>query len=236
MTNQNTINLEYFKTKSSQSSYDYFDKLSLKAKENYLIFYKLYSDLLYRYLIEKLKLNTYDEMIRDARNHFEPVNDNKMDFYQLLAKDYLKYFYIRNNLYIERLTNEELTFLRKKIEGENLDFDEESKEFIQKTYPKVIAEIDDSKDINVNYGPDNVPFYKSAHALIIGVRFDDYYLAANETEEEWNNKYPSREFELENITFCLEKSLEKFEVKGYVIRYNDFSIIPLVNEKEKDGK
>ena len=231
--NNQSINLEYFKTKADQSNYTYFDKLSDNAKKNYLILYKLYSDLLYKYLIEKLELKKYDEILINSKNYYEPVKENKMDIYQFLAKDYLKYFYIRNNLYIERLTNDEISFLIKKIENGDRNLDKETEEFIKKTYPKVIAEKNDSKDVAVNYGPDNMAFYKSANALIIGIRFDDFYIRENETENEWFEKFPDREFELENITFFLENVLKDFEVNGYVIRYNDYCVIPINNFLKK---
>ena len=211
---------------------DYFLSLNDNQKDNYISLYQLYSNLLYQYLIDKLKLNIYDKMIMDARNHFEPVSVDNMDFYQYLAKDYLKYFYIRNNLHIERLNIEELAFLKHKYESKNNLLDQDTIKFIRKTYPKVIAERVYGDNVKVNYGPDNYPFYQESNALIIGVRFNEYYLEDGETEEEWNRKYDNREFELDNIIFCLKKELEKFEVKGSVVRYNDFS----VNKLETEGK
>ncbi len=228
------IKINDYLTKAPYSNnLEYFLDLNDNQKENYLNLYQLYSNLLYEYLIDKLKLNVYDKMMVDARNHFEMVKLENMDFYQYLAKDYLKYFYIRNNLYIERLDIEELAFLKKKYESKDYKLDQDTIKFIRKTYPKVIAEKLTDSNIKVNYGPDNYQFYQDSKALIIGVRFDEYYLQNGETEEEWDKKYDNREMELDTITYCLKKSLENFEVKGSVVRYNDFSVKKLFNSNEE---
>ncbi len=210
---------------------NYYKNLNDKNKQLYLNLYLLYSNLLYKYLIPKLNLNTYEKMLKTARNHFESVKVEDMDFYQYLAHDYLKYFYIRNNLYIERLTKEELNFLNNKLLNNNIDLDNETINFISKTYSKVIAERLDLDNTKVSYGPDSYSFFQDSKALVIGFRFNEYYLEDNETEEEWDNKYDNREFELDNITFLLKKTLGNFEVKGVVVRYDDFSVQRLKNTR-----
>ena len=204
------INIQDFETRSPKSNQAFFDNLKEEAKENYLLLYLTYSNLLYCYLLNKLKLKEFDNMLVNGRNHFQEVSIDNMDFYQYLAKDYLKYFYIRNNLYIERLNENELNFLKKKNFDNNLDLDEETINFISKTYPKVIKENNDSKSVNINYGPDNFQFYKPSDALIIGVRFDDYYKEPGETSEEWDSKYNDKLYELDVVKFCLSTNCYVF--------------------------
>ena len=211
----------------------YYNSLNDIDKKTYLDLYLLYSNLLYKYLIPKLNLKIYEKMMVNARNHFENVKEDDMDFYQYLARDYLKYFYIRNNLYIERLTEDELDFLKKKLASNNQDLDSKTIDFISKTYPKVIAEKLDLNNTKVSYGPDNYDFYQDSKALVIGVRFNEYYMQEGETEAEWDKKYDNREFELDNITFPLKRTLDNFEVKGVVVRYNDFSVDKLKNSFSK---
>ena len=105
--------------------------------------------------------------------------------------------------------------------SENVNLDQETITFIENTYRKVMLESD--SNININYGPDSISFYKPSNNIIIGVRFDDYY-QVEETEEEWDRRYNDRLYELDLITKFLNRKLESFKVPCSVIIYNDFSV------------
>ena len=101
------LTVEMFETRIPNGNANYFDGLSNEAKDRYLRLYEIYSDLLYKYMNAKLELSKYDDMIASSENGFKPVDPRLWDMYQYLARKYLKFFYIRNNLYIERLCNED---------------------------------------------------------------------------------------------------------------------------------
>ncbi len=232
------ITIQNFETRIPNNNQKYFDSLKEEEKKDYLSLYITYSDLLYKYLLEKLNLKKYDDMIINADNHFQIVNVKNMDIYQYLSIKYLKYIYIRNNLYIERLTNEEMEYLKLKNKNHDLELDNDAKNFISNTYLKVISEQIDSKVVNINYGPDNLRFYKPNNALIIAIRFDDYYKEPNETSEKWEAKYNDKLLELDMIKFCLISNLKKSDIKSEVIKYNDFSVKKLfkIDEEKKNSK
>ena len=219
----NNITISDYETRFPNSNQEYFNNLSNEAKQEYLNLYLLYYNLLYKYLIPKLNLIQYDNMLVNSNNIFYQVPLENMDLYQRLGSNYLKYFYLRNNLYIEKLTKEELEFLKKKLLNNNNELDQETITFIENTYQKVMLE-DINNVTNINYGPDSYDFYKPSNNIIIGVRFDNYYKEENESDMKWNDKYNDRLYELEIITKFLAKKLEDFLVPCSIIIYNDFRV------------
>ena len=77
----------------------------------------------------------------------------------------------------------------------------------------------DKKVINVNYGPDNLRFYKPNNALIIGFRYNDF------------DEGLTKEIHFKRKTFIeanieiMERLLNKnSEIPIYIVHYNEFSI------------
>ena len=172
----NRIDIQLYETRNPNSNFKFFDNLSDIGKEQYLKLYLKYSDLLYKYMIKKLELQRFDNLLLNSPCKFKKIKENDMDLYQKLGSKHLKYFYIRNNLYIERLSNEELNDLI------NLTMDDlDSHDFIEKTYFKVLLEDPDpnSKLITI-YGPDNKEFIK-LHYLKDG--FADVIMKSKLTSE-----------------------------------------------------
>ena len=225
----NNITILDYETRFPSFNQEYFNNLNNESKQEYLKLYLLYYNLLYKYLIPKLNLKHYDNMLLNSDNIFYQVPLENMDLYQRIGSNYLKYFYLRNNIYIERLSKEELDFLKKKLLSNNNELDNETTTFIKNTYQKVILE--DANDVkNINYGPDSCDFYKPSNNIIIGVRFDNYYKESNESNSESGSKYNDRIYELEIITKFLAKHLEDFEVPCSVIIYNEFNINKLFHD------
>ena len=192
------LTVEMFETRIPNGNANYFDGLSNEEKDRYLRLYEIYSDLLYKYMNAKLELSKYDDMIARSENGFKPVDSRLWDMYQYLARKYLKYFYIRNNLYIERLCNEDLAYLEAMIGAEEGEHDDKKRDFIERTYPLVCVENPQSKgNVSVNYGSTAYRFFKPDNAFILGFRFDEYYLSEGETDKEWVEKNNARQFELE---------------------------------------
>lgn len=58
-----------------------------------------------------LELDVYDKSIDDSGYKFKPVDPLMMDYYQYMSAMNLKYLYLRNNLYIEKLSKEQVAKL-----------------------------------------------------------------------------------------------------------------------------
>lgn len=100
----------------------------------------LYKKLFLDYIIKKLKLNEYDEKLNKSDLNYISISLEDKDNYQKNNSRNLKYFYIRNNMYIERLTQEDIKFIQNKRKNSEELLDEEWIKFIESTYPKIIKE------------------------------------------------------------------------------------------------
>ena len=187
------INKSLLETKIPYDNKEYFDSMSPESQESYLKLYSLYNNLLIQYLIKKYNLNLYDEMIQNSKRNFKKVDTKDMDIYQYTSSKYLNYLYIRNNIYIEKLSKEELLYLSNT--KEILDYNNE--QFIEKTYKKVIFENEYTM-----YGPDNSKYLKKPNTLIIGLRCKSIDLN-NDSSDELDNFLSQQQYLKLFITILL---------------------------------
>ena len=214
-----TINNEMFNSKLPYTNIEYFNSLNENDKNNYLKLYSLYNELLYCFLIKKLELKKYDDTISNSFVEFVKVDEKNMDIYQYLSSNNLNFLYVHNNIYIERLTTEEINKL---LNFSNNYNSEEALDFINSTYKKVIFE---SNEGTTMYGPDNLRFIKPSNGIIIGLRHNAFFIEENENEDNWKNKYEEKERYLNLFIPELERQLNNKGLgKVFVIEYNDFSI------------
>lgn len=224
-----TITIDEYETRIPNSNDKYFNGLSEQEKLEYLELYSTYSNLLVDYLIKNCRLKEYDEAICDDSCTFQKVSEENMDIYQFLTSDKLNYIYVRNNLFIERLTQDEWKYLLSRV-NKNEDFNQDDSEFIKNTFKRVIAESTDSI-YNTLFGPDNSSFIAPSNSLILGIRFDDFYSSNNESPDKWSNDNRNRLQIINIISMMLHSNLSKeLDMPVTVIKYNDFSI------NKKDNK
>ena len=215
------LTVEMFETRIPNRNANYFGSLSKREKSRYLKMYGLYSDLLYNYMDIKLELSKLDDMIAKSKNGFKPIDSRLWDMYQYLAGKYLKYFYIRNNLYIERLCDEDLAYLESMTGVEEGKHDDNTAAFRERTYPLVCAENPQSNgNVSVSYGSTAYRFFKPDNAFILGFRFDEYYLAEGETDKDWVEKNNMRQFEYELTEMGVNRLYkDKLKMPVYLIKY-----------------
>jgi hypothetical protein len=109
-----SLTVEEYKSRLPISNSQYFDSLSKDMQEEYLRQYCVYNELLSDYFIKNFALKEYDDALVTSPYSFCLVNENDMDIYQYLASDKLSFVYLRNNLYVERLDEEEQKYLIEK--------------------------------------------------------------------------------------------------------------------------
>lgn len=207
------------------------EECNIKSDEemnNYIISYNVYSNLLIQFLIKKYHLLDVDKQLEKRKELFPEVPNLKKDLYQYLAIGYLKYFYLRNKIYIERLNKDELNYLFSIYKAGDLSLSDANEKFIETTYLKTIIETPDVKGININYGPDNLKFFKPSNAIIIGVRYNQFHNMEN--SENLFTSFASSEGQLQILSDFLEYRIkQETELPFYVIKYDEFS----VNSKKK---
>ena len=200
----------------------YFDSLSDDEKRVYLNRTEVYHNALLDMLIKTLNLEKIENSLDNSSNEFKPVDDEQKDIYQNLANDKLKYIYLRNNLYIERLSESQLQVL---------DNNEKEKIFslVQETFRDIIDDYPD-KQMITNYGPDSDKYFSKSSNIILGVRIDDDYYPDDRKSVDLLFQ---RNNELDFLKQFLETKIrQKCEIDGTVIRYTKNSVKTLSNEEE----
>ena len=126
--------------------------------DTYFKLYNTYLSLFYDILNDN-GLNCFDNDLENSNLHFNQVEKEDMDMYQ--SNSIFKYFYVRNNLYLEKLSNEDIENL--------LSNDSNKKDIVLRTF-KDIINIDD--DYKVCYGPDTDNFwYDSERTARIALKY-----------------------------------------------------------------
>ena len=202
------------------------EEMEKKEKENYLSIYNMYRKLFTEYMIEILNLKKYDEKIEKSKNEFIKTEKEKMDIYQYFSEKELKYFYIRNNIYIEKLSEEEKRYIEEKIKIKDYKLSEEEKEFIKKTYKKVIFEdvFKNSKKSIILYGPNTSRFLAKNDEIIIGYRYDEFG-ENGLTDEAWGKQHRSQLKEMRETIIDMMEEYKQKELSVNIIKYGDTSII-----------
>ena len=183
---------------------------------NYLILYNVYNNLLIQFMIQKYYLLDVDKQLEKRQDVFPSVPSEEKDLYQHLSEGYLKYFYLRNNIYIERLTKEQVNYLWSIYKTGDLSLTQSNFQFIESTYQNVILENPNQENVNINYGPDNMKYYKPSNSIIIGVRYKNNYDISS---------LANTLGKLDILTNFLEyKVRQETKVPFNVIKYDEFSI------------
>ena len=206
-----------------------FNNLSEDKKQLYLFLLSNYQYYLELYLLSKTNIKKFDDNIKNS--NFKSIDYGKMDYYQTFCGEGLKYYYIRNNINVLSLTNEEQEIFLKIIKDSNKKLTPSIEKFIEDTFQKVIKE--NCIDSKINYGPMSKRFFVQNGTLVIGMRYDEFYQIGDKILDEKSNLQDL--FLLQNNAL-LEKDIEdKLQISCRVIKYNDFSIKRLnnLNENQK---
>lgn len=195
-------------------------------QERELICYSLYHNWLLMYISNKLQLKKYDDLICDSGLKFEVISPEDMDIYQYLASDYLKYFYVRNNLHLDNLSEEEFELLVKFSMDKDYGYDEEKEKFVESTYQRVIFTdvLGNKQIISINYGPQSGRFFAPNNAIVIGFRYNELYNIGM-TDDEWDELHDKQMDVLSEILNLFDVETQNvLHIPHKIIIYNDFSV------------
>lgn len=220
------INEEELKTIYPNRGVNALINMSDKDKQGFLLKYDLYRKLFSEFIILRLNLKEYDIEVSNSKLKFKINSESDMDFYQYYSSEELHYFYIRNNIYIDKLSEIENNFLQEKINSNNYNFDEESENFIESTYTKVIFEdvLNNGENCITTYGPDSNSFMAPNNAVVIGFRYDEFNL--NELDDkEWNELHNKQLMYLKELNDRMSVDMDNvLQVPVAILRYNEFSV------------
>lgn len=174
----------------------------------YLAMYSVYMEWFINLLVSKTDITKFDKEIKNSNLKFTKAKDDKLDFYQKFSRDYLDYFYLRNNLYLYRLNKEEYNFIIDRIKNDKYIYDKETEKFILDTYKKIIFEkVKDYKKAKVNHDVHDMGRYIENNAIIIGIRYD---INNDLKGKEWYDNLKLQEKEIAKISTELLKNLNSF--------------------------
>lgn len=220
------VNEKQLKTIYPNSGLNVLKDMSNSDKQKYFLKYFLYRKLFTEFLILKLELKEYDEEIANSKLNFRPSNKDDMDFYQYFSSEELKYFYIRNNIYIDKLSEIEDNFLQNKIDNNNYNLDIEAEKFIEATYEKVIFEdvLNNGDTCITIYGPDSSSFMAPNNAVVVGFRYDEFNLNGLD-DNNWNELHNKQLLYLRELDNKMSVNMDNvLQVPVAILKYNEFSV------------
>ena len=195
------------------------------------LYFKLlnkYKKLFEEYLKEKLPLELIDDNMKKSDLKFVPIKKEDMDFYQITSTMNLDYIYLRNNLYIEKLSKEDLDFLSKKD-----SLDEESKEFIKRTYQIVINPYENDEKRIIFYGPENEKHLCDSTDVVLGIRYNEFEQNGM-SDDEFQKNFMEQLRLIAQVSTLLEiASPNELGSEVKVIQYNELSIMKKYNGNTK---
>ena len=184
---------------------------------------EIYVKWVIQYLNKIINLKDYDNKIKNSNLHYIPINENEIDYYQKFSKPYLDFFYIRNDINLDKLTDEEKKFIEY---NQSHEFNEEIEKFISITLDKVTKIDNDKFDrFLITYGAPSKRYLAYNDSLVIGFRFDEYNNDNNLSDLDWRNNYFDKLEYYNNISNEIKKiGREKLNKDISIIRYNEYTI------------
>ena len=224
---------EMIKEMLDEFNYDVFTSKGLYENDDltdrYYTLVKNYKILLDKYLINKLPLKDMDDEIINSGLFFVPVEKDKMDFFQKFSTMKLKYLYLRNNLYVYKLSNGEIDTLVNLTNNQLSKPSNKLMEFIEDTYRMVIDSKPYGEDVSSIfmkcYGIDDDEYWHKSDELIIGVRYDEFADNGLGEGDEWVDNYNKQLEFLGNLMNNIEKKCSDIlGFKANLLYYDDVII------------
>ena len=125
--------------------------------DKYIKLYRNYKMLLDKYLLTKLSLHKYEEMIINSGLRFVPLNYLDMDYYQYISSMDLNYIYLTNDIYVEKLSENDIDRVINLTNEEIANPNQELMDLVARTYEDVITSE-----------------YSEANGLQFGIRQDEF--------------------------------------------------------------
>lgn len=172
---------------------------------NFMYVQALYRKGLDQYLMEKLDLKKYDDLLANSSLRFIKRDNDSQNVYQQTSSLPLSYIYLHNNIYIERLDRSTLDFLQNRIDSQKLNVDAELIQIVRKTYSKVIKVFPDEKvPVKGVYSRDGKKI-ASNNAVIFEI--------GHQSEFDEKGNYVSLENEAHKKTYLKEELIPQLEAE-----------------------
>ncbi len=217
------MTIKEYETRTPKSNEEYFNSLNEEEKKEYINLVEKYNNLLLEFLDKEYNLKEMDDRFLNSPLKYKEVEIEDCDIYQSMAKKKYKFFYIRSNIYIERFSKEELSYLKSIT-----NYDEKVNEFIKSTVIKVATESGESNDhYTISYGSDTPAYFAESNKVVLGFRENRFFVYPNQNSKEWNKNDELKLYETQKNLDELDLRLYKNKgIRFNEIEFNEFSVIP----------
>ena len=188
--------------------------------------YRAYQILLDKYLLMKYPLKKYDECIANSGLLFLPTKNEQKDYFQYTSSMNLKYIYLRNNIFVEKLSNETIEKILNLPIAEINNPSKETLSIIEDTYKDVIDYCSGKEYTGVsNYGPNTEEFWFESDEMVFGIAFDDFGENGLGDSEAWlDNNFKQIDFMNDLIAKMNKECSEIFKKNVSFVWYNEYTI------------
>lgn len=178
-------------------------------KKNEMSVEEIYREVLSQYLLETLELERYDQELVNSDMKYIPNEGEDIKQAQKEDKMFLKYIYLRNELHIERLSDEDVNILLEEAKKGNL-YSDKARKVVINSFAYVIAskeiKSEADKKVETTYDSYLVQDFVTVDSLVFVIGTE------SEFDEEGNFVDYSHEEkkieELEKFSKQMEKELE----------------------------
>lgn len=178
-----------------------------KLTTRYVNILGLYKTVLEEVFEEKTEWSTLNQIVLDSDLNFPAIEEQNQTIYQKTSLGSMDFFYLRNNIYVERLTGEQLAIFDQKLAEDDLEITEDLKKIVEETFELVsIPYLKAKSNTEVPYNSSGTKTAKN-NAIIIEV---GYQREIDETGNYLNKETEDkrRQFIADEIAPKLKKSLE----------------------------
>ena len=195
--------------------------------------YEYYGIYLLQYFDKKLRLSEREKEIQESILQMKPVKEEDKDAYQSLSP--MKFFFIRNNLKIERLPQQYIELLKKRVFQQKEELDEKTERMIAETYQTVVRNEKYKDGTHINYGPTtSTDFFAPNDAVVLGFRFDPEYEKDTPENPDWLETYMKRETLAKALCTLVNEEAEKQGLPVHVIEYNEETVTKSKTQEEEE--
>lgn len=133
---------------------------------------EFYRSQMNRYLLEELDLEAYDEGLASSDMRYLPNTEEEMSEAQKKDGLGLTYIYLVNELYLDRLDEEEREWFTEAAKAGEVS-EEDLNDMIQETFPKIITpreiRTEEDKKVETSYDYGLFPTFVTMDSLVFGI-------------------------------------------------------------------
>lgn len=211
------------------NSYDVNKKKALNLSDDeFLLFQQYYKKCFEKLLIGLFDFNSIDKFINDSGMELPIVDDTEYNFYHNNSALNSNYVFLRNNVHIENLNDNEINIIRGNLlNGEELNY-----QFLISTFQKVFYEsgnysmfgietfdcILDSDSLIFEFAFDQKKFTKKEQFILADKVFDGIKHSLSPIQKILNSKISFLEYKaIPDIYFVEEEKKEEEVIRNYNI-------------------